>query len=70
MYLILFAAIIFPPEDEIIYLFRKLKSKKKKILEVFKSPLQNGYSEKLKCLLTKQCYFVRPSKIAWLGGIG
>ena len=27
---ILFAAIIFPPEDEIIYLFRKLESKKKK----------------------------------------
>ena len=24
----------------------------KTILEVFKSPLQNGYSEKLKCLLT------------------
>ena len=53
-YLILFAAIIFSPEDEIIYLFRKLESKKKKtILEVFKSPLQNGYSEKLKCLLIK-----------------
>ena len=33
----MFAAIIFPPEDEIIYLFRKLESKKT-ILEEFKSP--------------------------------
>ena len=32
----------FPPEDEIIYLFRKLESKKT-IFEEFKSPIQNTW---------------------------
>ena len=32
-----------------------MRAKKKKILEVFKSPIQNGYSEKLKCLQTNNC---------------
>ena len=52
--------------------YNDIRNKKKKtILEVFKSPLQNGYSEKLKCLLTNDirflhnCYAFFPVKL-WI----
>ena len=60
-YLILFAAIIFPPEDEIIYLFRKLEVKKT-ILEVFKSPLQNVIT-KLTFLASSSAHLVKATTV-------
>ena len=48
-YKILFATIIFPPEDEIIY-FESLRAKKQFSTSLNNPLKKNGYSEKLKFL--------------------